>query len=79
MRQGCAEGAPARWRSLHEVSAVALFIQGAEPEVALRYLASFWFHGYGAALQIDEIFGKGSRESFTDAELAGNAEGVRAA
>ena len=70
MRQGYADGALARWRTLHEVSAIALFIQVAEPDVALRYLASFRFQGYRAALQIDEIFGKGSRESFTDEELA---------
>jgi hypothetical protein len=70
MRQGFADGALARWRTLHELAAVAILIQRADRDVALRYLASFRFQALKAAVQIDQIIGKGTRESFSDNELA---------
>lgn len=69
MQQGFAEGALARWRTLHEIAATALLIQQSDQQVALRYLATFRFQALRAASQINSLFGFDTRESFSQEEL----------
>ena len=49
LSNGFADGAHARWRSLHEVSVVASFIQEHGQEVAERYLLHDWIESQKAA------------------------------
>jgi hypothetical protein len=66
---GFPDGALARWRSLHEVAVTAAFIQRNEQEIAHRYLASFPFAAYRAAVQANEHAARAGLDPFTEDEL----------
>jgi hypothetical protein len=51
LKSGHADGAHARWRSLHEITVVALFIESAGNEIAEKYLAHDAVESYKAARQ----------------------------
>lgn len=51
LRSGFADGAHARWRTLHEISVVALFISSRDSQLAERYLAHSAIGEYQRALQ----------------------------
>jgi hypothetical protein len=51
LRGGFPDGALSRWRSLHELAVVALFLSKNDRETAERYLASFHIQAYHALLQ----------------------------
>jgi hypothetical protein len=67
---GFPDGALARWRSLHEIAVTAAFIQRNEQEIANRYLASFPFAAYRAAVLGNEHAERAGLDPFTDDELA---------
>lgn len=68
-RTGYADGALARWRSLHEVATIAFFLKE-NPEVAYRYLASFDFKACKAAEQVNRFSERANIQSFSDDELS---------
>lgn len=51
---GYPDGALSRWRSLHEIAAIAVFLQAQDQDISHRYLASFQFASYKAAKQLKE-------------------------
>ena len=51
MRSGYADGAHARWRSMHEIAVVGFFISEHSQDVAERYLLHNTVESYRAALQ----------------------------
>ena len=54
LRSGHADGAHARWRSLHEIIVVGIFIKSAGNEIAERYLLHDLVDSYKAARQYQE-------------------------
>ncbi|WP_425291223.1 DUF5677 domain-containing protein [Spirosoma linguale] len=56
LRAGFADGAYARWRTLHEVTAIALFISKHGEETAKRYLHHYVVDSYEAALAHQEYY-----------------------
>lgn len=70
MENGFADGALARWRSLHELSVVAAFILPEERIVAERYVASRHIAAYKAAVQYKEYEGRANLQPFGDEEIA---------
>lgn len=54
LQNGFADGALARWRSLHEISVISLFIKEHGDKVALMYLEHEGIHSYKAAIQFNE-------------------------
>lgn len=51
LSHGLADGAHARWRTLHEVAVVASFVKEHGNDVAERYLLHSWIETYTAALE----------------------------
>ena len=49
LRSGHADGAHARWRSLHEIAVVSLFIKSAGNQIAERYLLHNTVESYKSA------------------------------
>jgi hypothetical protein len=70
LRAGYADGAMARWRSLHEVSIVMLFIAQHGPETAVRYSDHEAVESWKAALGYNDMAARLSFEPFTPAEMA---------
>lgn len=69
LRAGYADGAHARWRCLHEIAVVALFIVDHGNDVAERYLLHEGIESYKAANQYQEHFEALGYVSLTKAEL----------
>lgn len=67
-RGGYPDGALARWRSLHEAAATAMFLNE-HRDVAARYLASFDFKACKAAEQMNRYAGRANLQPFSDPEL----------
>lgn len=67
---GFADGALARWRTLHELSVYAQIIAHTDEVVARRYLASFDFRSLKAALQVNKHWEEAGLDRFTDEEIA---------
>ena len=57
LENGFADGAIARWRSLHELSTVAFFLCRQDEVIAERYLASRDCLNYRSAVQYQKFFG----------------------
>ena len=55
LRNGFADGAIARWRTLHEVAVISMFIRDKGPETAERYLAHSSITNYSEAFTISVI------------------------
>ena len=69
LKSGHADGAHARWRSLHEISVVGLFIESAGNEVAERYLLHDAIGFYKAARQYQERCEQFGYEPISEEEL----------
>ncbi|MCV2880929.1 DUF5677 domain-containing protein [Actibacterium sp. XHP0104] len=70
LRAGFPDGALARWRTLHEISVVAMFISQNDQDTAKRYLASFQFNDHRAALQVNEYADRANLTPFSPEEIA---------
>jgi hypothetical protein len=70
MKGGFADGALSRWRTLHELNAVAAFLAKNDKEVALRYLVSFEFQALTAARQMKKYADRSKMDPPTDDEIA---------
>ena len=71
---GYADGALSRWRSLHELAVVSAFLSKQDAQVAQRYLASFHFEAYRAAIQLNEYAARAKLRKFSSSELASMSE-----
>lgn len=69
MKGGYADGALSRWRTLHEVNVVALFVAKHGADVAERYLVSFPFHSRRAMRQYKEYEARAKLDSFSSEEI----------
>lgn len=54
LKEGFADGAHARWRTLHEIAVTAYFINSRGAELAKRYVEHQFIESYKAALQFQE-------------------------
>lgn len=70
VRSGFADGALSRWRTLHELSVIALFLSSKENSISLRYLASRVFVARKAARELNEFSDRLGIEKFSDADIA---------
>lgn len=68
-RGGFADGALARWRSLHEAVVAAVFINSSSKEIARRYLASFDYRALAAAIQLNRYAERANLSPFSEDEL----------
>jgi hypothetical protein len=67
---GFADGALARWRSLHETVVTAMFIAKHGHEVARDYRASIWFENHKAARILNEVGDRANIQPFSADEFA---------
>lgn len=70
LENGFADGALARWRSLHELSATALFLKQQDASVALKYLHHEQIIQYKAMLTYNQHSGKLGNEPFSEEEIS---------
>ena len=70
LRAGCADGALARWRTLHEIAVVAFFIESEGGDIAERYLRHEVIESYKGAKQYQEHCEALGFEPIPDQELA---------
>lgn len=69
MKGGYAEGALSRWRTLHEILVVTMFIKKHGDDIAERYLLSAHFRSLEAAEQLNKYADRANLKPFTDEEL----------
>lgn len=69
LRTGFPDGALARWRTLHEISVVAMFIVQSDQDTAKRYLASFQFNAHRAAVQFNKYADRANLSPFSAEEI----------
>lgn len=69
LRSGHADGAIARWRSLHEISVVCSFIKEHGNEVAERYILHDHIESHKAAIQYNEFSAALGYEPIPDEEI----------
>jgi hypothetical protein len=67
---GYPDGALSRWRTLHELAVVSLFLCQEATLISYRYLASFHFRAFRAAKQINECADKAGLDAISDEELS---------
>lgn len=67
---GYADGAHARWRTLHEISAIALFVKRHGNALAERYLCHDPIESYRAAVQYQKYCESLGYERMSDEEMA---------
>ncbi|SPP97822.1 DUF5677 domain-containing protein [Bradyrhizobium vignae] len=67
---GYPDGALSRWRSLHEIAVMAVFLKQHDSETSHRYLASFPFTALRAARQLNEHAERANMTPFSQQELA---------
>lgn len=70
MKGGYAEGALSRWRTLHEILVVTMFIKKHGGDIAERYLLSAHFRSLEAAEQLNKYAERANLMPFTDEEVA---------
>jgi hypothetical protein len=70
MKGGFADGALSRWRTLHELNAIAAFLVKNDKDVALRYLISFELQALTAARQMKKYADRSKMDPPTDDEIA---------
>ncbi len=70
LSHGLADGAHARWRTLHEVSVIAGFISEHGQEVAERYILHTGIESYKAALQHQKHYRALGWSPFSEAEMS---------
>ena len=66
LQNGYADGALGRWRSLHELAVIAVFLSRNNVELAERYVASRGVHSYHAMRQYKEYQEAANLTPFTD-------------
>jgi Family of unknown function (DUF5677) len=66
---GFPDGALSRWRSLHELAVMAVFLRKQDQEVSHRYLASFPFASLRAAEKLNEHAERANMTPFTEQEI----------
>jgi hypothetical protein len=69
LKGGYPDGALTRWRTLHELSVIAVFLRDKPSEIALRYLASFDFRALRAAREYNKYSDRSNMAPFSDEEL----------
>lgn len=69
IRHGFADGAQARWRSLHEIAVVCSFIAQHGNSVAERYVQHESVEVYKAAKQYNEFYARLGAEKIDDSEM----------
>jgi hypothetical protein len=69
MKGGYAEGALSRWRTLHEILVVAMFIKEHGDAIAERYLQSAHFRSLEAAEQLNKFAERANLQPFTQEEV----------
>ena len=69
LRGGFADGAHARWRTLHELAATAFFVRKARIDTAERYLLYEHIEAYKAASQLQDHASKLNAQQFSDAGM----------
>jgi hypothetical protein len=69
LKSGHADGAHARWRSLHEIAVVGVFIKREGNEIARRYLAHDGVESCKAARQYQKHYARLGFEPISEAEL----------
>lgn len=70
LRSGYADGAHARWRSMHEIAVIGIFISESGQEVAERYLLHNTVESYRAALQYQRYSSRLGYDPLTEQELS---------
>jgi Family of unknown function (DUF5677) len=70
LRSGHADGAHARWRTLHEIAVVGFFVQNRGNDVAERYILHNAIESYRAALAYQEHCTAIGHEPLTEEEFA---------
>lgn len=70
LRSGCADGAHARWRALHEIAVIGFFISEFGEDVAERYLLHNTVESYRAAIQYRSYSSQLGYETLPDQGLA---------
>jgi len=70
LKGGFADGALSRWRSLHELFVVGVFIKQHGLSTAERYLASFEFRRFEAAEQLNQFSARANLRPFTARQMA---------
>jgi hypothetical protein len=70
LRAGYADGAHARWRTLHEISVVASFVKEQGSDTAERYLLHQQVESYKAALQQRKYAVRLKQASMTEQEIS---------
>lgn len=71
LKGGFPDGALARWRSLHELTVTAMYIQQEGREPAIAYMLSFHFAARRAALQMNDHAENSHLEKFSKGDLEG--------
>lgn len=69
MKNGFADGALARWRTLHELNVIAVFLANRSQKTAFLYLASFDFQALKAARQLQVFSARAKIAPFSTTEL----------
>lgn len=70
LRHGFADGAQARWRSLHELAVVSNFISQHGEEAAVRYIEHEAVETFKAAKQYNEYYARLGTEKISKEEMA---------
>jgi hypothetical protein len=70
LRGGYADGAHARWRTLHEVAVTALFVSEHGQDVANRYLLHEAVESYKAAIQYQKCCARLAQAPYSQEEMA---------
>jgi hypothetical protein len=69
MKGGYAEGALSRWRTLHEILVITMFIRKHGRDIAERYLLSAHFRSLEAAEQLNKFAERANLGRFSDEEI----------
>lgn len=71
LKGGFADGALARWRSLHELTVTAMYISKHGEKAAVAYLLSFHFAARRAAHQLNEFSERARMDKFSQEDMKG--------
>ena len=69
LKAGFGQAAQARWRALHEVAVVALFIKQHDQDTAERYLLHENIEGYRALRELEPLTARLDHDPISDAEI----------
>jgi len=69
LRSGFSDGAQARWRTLHELAVISVFISEHGEDVAERYISHETIDIYKAAVQYNDYYPRLGAESISEEEM----------